>query len=569
MIDNHTFEGTILEEMRRVVGERNVLTHPRRITRFVEGFRFGGGPVEAVVRPGTLVEMWRTIKLAVSADCTVIFQAANTGLTGGSTPWGSSYDRKVILISLMRLKGVHFHEDSQQVVCLPGSTLNELETMLAPMGREPHSVIGSSCLGASVLGGICNNSGGALIRRGPAFTELALFARVSAAGELELVNNLGFDLGEDPEAILTRVERGDFPRSTRPEAWASDREYQSHVRDIAAGTPARFNSDPRRLHNASGCAGKLAVFAVRLDTFEAETDTKVFYIGTNDPDVLTSIRREILSGFDQLPIAGEYIHRDAYELAAKYGKDTFVIIKKLGTRRIPRVFGLKARFDALSHAVGLGSTLSDRFAQAVSALLPEHLPERMNEFYRRYEHHLLLKVSAASSHETETLLKEAFEKADGSFFVCDEREASAAFLHRFAVAGAASRYRSIHSKTVEDIVALDIALPRNERNWVEQLPAEIEQKLLKKLYYGHFFCHVFHQDYVVKLGEDCLAVEHAMWRILDQRKAEYPAEHNVGHLYKAKQALTSFYQCIDPTNTFNPGIGQTAFGKNWNKCCQH
>jgi len=567
LVASQSGEDIISDEMRRIVGRANVLTTSGQIRRFVRGIRFGGGPVEAVVRPGTLVEMWRTIKLAISRNRVVIFQAANTGLTGGSTPWGSSYDRKVILISVMRLKGVHFHEDSQQAICLPGSTLDELETMLAPIGREPHSVIGSSCLGASVLGGICNNSGGALIRRGPAYTELALFARVSAAGELELVNNLGFDLGQDPEAILRRVDRGDFPISGRPEAWASDREYQSHVRDIDSETPARFNSDPRRLRDASGCAGKLAVFAVRLDTFEAETETKVFYIGSNDPDALTLIRREILSGFNELPIAGEYIHRDAYELAARYGKDTFLIIKRLGTRRMPWVFGLKARFDALSQAVGLGSALSDRFAQALAALFPQHLPERMNEFHRRYEHHLVLKVSAVSADETKTVLTEAFQKADGSFFVCDEQEASAAFLHRFAVAGAASRYRSIHSKKVEDIVALDIALPRNERNWVEQLPAEIEQKLIKKLYYGHFFCHVFHQDYVVKRGQDCLEVEHAMWKMLDQRKAEYPAEHNVGHLYKANQALTSFYQCVDPTNTFNPGIGQTAFGKNWSKCC--
>ncbi|MFC3217356.1 hypothetical protein [Comamonas sp. JC664] len=50
---------------------------------------------------------------------------------------------------------------------LPGPTLDKLEQVLAPLGREPHSVIGSSCIGASVLGGICNNSGGSLVRRGP------------------------------------------------------------------------------------------------------------------------------------------------------------------------------------------------------------------------------------------------------------------------------------------------------------------------------------------------------------------------------------------------------------------
>ncbi|MCG2921859.1 D-lactate dehydrogenase, partial [Escherichia coli] len=83
----------------------------------------------------------------------------------------------------------------------------------------------------------------------------------------------------------------------------------------------------------------------------------------------------------------------------------------------------------------------------------------------------------------------------------------------------------------EDIVALDIALRRNDRDWVEQLPAHLEAKILHKLYYGHFFCHVFHQHYIVKKGVDPLAMEHEMWTLLDARRAEYPAEHNVGHLY--------------------------------------
>ncbi len=101
-------------------------------------------------------------------------------------------------------------------------------------------------------------------------------------------------------------------------------------------------------------------------------------------------------------------------------------------------------------------------------------------------------------------------------------------------------------RSVEDIVALDIALRRNDRDWLERLPPEIEAQIEKKLYYGHFFCHVFHQDYVVKKGHDCLALEHAMWKLLDARGAEYPAEHNVGHLYHAKPALAGFYRDARP-----------------------
>ncbi|MFC3694454.1 D-lactate dehydrogenase [Chenggangzhangella methanolivorans] len=553
----------LLNRLTGVVGSADVLTSDAETRRYVKGFRYGGGPVAAVVRPGSLVEMWRALNVIVEAGRAAIFQAANTGLTGGSTPWGDDYDREIVLVSVMRLKGVHLIEEGRQVCCLPGATLDSLEKLLRPLGREPHSVIGSSCIGASVLGGVCNNSGGSLIQRGPAYTEMTLFAEVREDGSVALVNHLGFDLGEDPEELLSRVERGDLPAPQPSNAWASDREYASHVRDVDADTPARFNAHPRRLREASGCAGKLAVFAVRLDTFAAETETAVFYVGTNDPAELTEIRRHVLASFETLPIAAEYLHREAYDVAAKYGKDTFLFIQKAGTDRMPAFFSAKSRVDALTERLKLGATVSDRLAQAAAALTPQHLPARMNGFRDAYEHHLMLKMGGAGVAEAQAYLSVIFPSKTGAMFRCTPEEGKAAFLHRFAVAGAANRYRAIHAREVEDIVALDIALRRNDRDWVERLPAEIEAKIEKKLYYGHFFCHVFHQDYVVKKGHDCIAVEHEMWKLLDQRGAEYPAEHNVGHLYHAKPALADFYKKLDPTNSLNPGIGQTSKCRHW------
>ena len=112
-------------------------------------------------------------------------------------------------------------------------------------------------------------------------------------------------------------------------------------------------------------------------------------------------------------------------------------------------------------------------------------------------------------------------------------------------------------------MALDIALRRNDREWFETLPPEIDQKISHKLYYGHFMCHVFHQDYIVKKGHDCMELEHQMLALLDKRGAQYPAEHNVGHLYEAKPSLRKFYKALDPTNSFNPGIGHTSKKKHW------
>ena len=557
----------LLAQLRSAVGDAHVLTGDKATRRFRKGYRFGDGAVLAVVRPGTLLEMWRALQAAVQGGAAIILQAANTGLTGGSTPDGNDYGRPIVLISTLRLTGVQLLDEGRQVLCLPGATLDRLEQTLAPLEREPHSVIGSSCIGASVLGGVCNNSGGSLVRRGPAYTEMALYAQVDGEGRLQLVNHLGIALGDTPEEILQRLQAGDYqPADVRVdgERAGSDPHYAEQVRQVDATTPARFNADPSRHYEAAGSAGKLAVFAVRLDTFAKEA-AEVFYIGSNSTESLTAIRRQLLTGFERLPISGEYIHRVAYDIGERYGKDTFLLIDKLGTARVPAAFALKSRVDGWFERLGLRG-VTDHALQLLTGLLPSHLPKRMGEFRQRYEHHLLVKVSAQDAAATEQWLRGFFAGHEGGYFHCTPDEGRKAFLHRFAVAGAAVRYREVHRAQVQDIVALDIALRRDDRDWFEQLPAELDARLLHKLYYGHFLCHVFHQDYIARKGEDPMAIEHAMWKLLDERGAEYPAEHNVGHLYPAKPALAQFYQQLDPSNTFNPGIGQTSKQPGWKGC---
>jgi D-lactate dehydrogenase (quinone) len=564
---NLTNDAALVQALQEIVGNSHVLTGTEHTRRFCTGFRFGQGPVVAVVRPGSLVEQWRVLKAVVAAKKIVIMQAANTGLTGGSTPDGSDYDRGIVLINTMRIAGIHLINQGRQVVCLPGATLYQLENMLQPLGRDPHSVIGSSCIGASVFGGVCNNSGGALIHRGPAFTQLALFAQLDEAGSLNLVNHLGINLGNDPEAMLEKLERGAFSEAdiiNDPNRLASDHDYATHVRDIDAPTPARFNADPHRLFEASGSAGKVMLMGVRLDTFPKTERTCVFYVGSNDPSELETIRRHVLGRFKALPISGEYLHRVAFDIAEKYGKDTFLAINYLGTGWLPLMFAIKGQFDGICERLPfLPNHLSDKIMQAVSSLFPRHLPKRMMDYRQRFEHHLILQMGNDGIEEASRYLKSIFPSKSGDFFVCTKAEGDKAFLHRFAAAGAAIRYRAIHGREVEDIVALDVALRRDDQQWCEHLPPEIESKLLHKLYYGHFFCHVFHQDYIVAKGHDCQAIEERMWDLLDQRGAEYPAEHNVGHLYFAKPDLLAHYRALDPCNAFNPGIGRTTKCEHW------
>ena len=560
--DNHA----LLNELTRLVGHSHLLTDPAKTARYRKGFRSGQGEALAVVFPGSLLELWRVLSACVQADKIILMQAANTGLTEGSTPNGNDYDRDIVIISTLRLDKLQVLDNGEQVLAFPGTTLYSLEKALKPLGREPHSVIGSSCIGASVIGGICNNSGGALVQRGPAYTEMSLFARIDENGRLQLVNHLGIELGQTPEQILSklddeRITAGDVRHDGRH---GHDNDYVTRVRDVEADTPARYNADPDRLFESSGCAGKLAVFAVRLDTFVAEKNQQVFYIGTNQPDVLTEIRRHILANFTHLPIAGEYMHRDIYDIAERYGKDTFLMIDKLGTDKMPLFFTLKGRTDALLEKVSLFKPhFTDRTMQKLTRAFPAHLPPRMKSWRDKYEHHLLLKMAGDGVNEAQRWLSEYFKTAEGDFFACTPEEGSKAFLHRFAAAGAAIRYQAVHADEVEDILALDIALRRNDTEWFEHLPLEIDSQLVHKLYYGHFMCHVFHQDYIVKKGVDAHHLKEQMLELLRTRGAQYPAEHNVGHLYEAAESLKTFYRKNDPTNSMNPGIGKTSKQKYW------
>lgn len=556
----------IINDLKSITGSRYILTAKWNKQAYSKGWRYGEGEALAVAKPGTLLEIWEILEVCVSSDIIVIMQAANTGLTGGSTPYGYDYDRPIIIINTMRIDNIHIINDGKQIIGFSGSTLFGLENKLLSYGREPHSVIGSSCIGASIVGGVCNNSGGALVKRGPAYTELSLYAKINSKGKLILVNDIGIDLGETPKEILTNLQQRKYSEKhiKFPDKLASDNEYQQRVRDVKADTPARFNSDGRRLFGASGCAGKIAVFAVRLDTYISPKRTQVFYVGTNNQDAFASIRKNILSNFKNLPTSGEYLHRECYDAAKKYSKDTFIVIDKLGPNFIPWLFDFKRKVDLLSEKFNfLPSKLSDKIMQFLSCFWPNHLPKRMEIFRNEYEHHWIIEMSDDGIEEANIFFKKFFKENDGSFFVCTKKEAKKALLHRFVAASAIGRFHALNHNNLGDMISMDIAFPRNEKNWFEKLPKRLNDVFEMKLYYGHLFCHVLHQNYILKKGSDAKSIKKELLDIYDSRGAEYPAEHNVGHEYFAKPSLIKFYKELDPINGFNPGIGRTSKLKNW------
>ncbi len=561
----------LIEKFKKIVGKKKVLTKENQTSYYRTGFRSGIGKALAVVFPSTLVEQWKLIQTCVESNCIIIMQAAKTGLTEGSAPSGSDYDRDVVVINTLDISKIHLINDGKQAISLSGTTLHALEEKLDEINRNPHSVIGSSQLGATVIGGIANNSGGALVKRGPAYTQMALYAQVDEKGELHLVNHLGIDgLGDTPEEILTNLENGNIdPSKISYDAMASDSEYEQRVRDVNSDIPSRFNADERRLFESSGCAGKLGVFAVRTDTFEKPTQEQVFYLGTNNPDKLAQLRVDILSTFKNLPEMGEYMDRVIFNVTEKYGKDTFVAIQYLGTKKMPLLYEWKSKSENfLKKFSFLPKDIPNKLMQYTSKLFPDQVPKRILEMRDKYQHHLILCMGDEGIQEAREYLEKNWGKdSDGGYIECTQEEGEKALLHRFAAGGAAGRYTVMHEDSIAGLLPLDVALRRNDREWVEKLPKEIMDNIEFKLHYGHFMCNVFHVNYVFKKGSDLVDMKAKLLEYFDSRGAKYPAEHNVGHQYKAEMTLQKFYKKLDPTNTFNPGIGKLSKYKQSCTCC--
>ena len=551
-----------IERLKKTVGNRGVLTSDSQTAYYRSGFRSGLGGALAVVFPNSLLELWEILKISVEANYAIIMQATKTGLTEGSSPSGFDYDREVIVINITRIKKIILLDGGKQVVALPGSTLHELEKELTPINRAPHSVIGSTTIGATVVGGIANNAGGALCKRGSSYTELSLFARVDKEGNLELVNHLGIkNLGETPEEIFKSLEDGKIPIEDISELdkAASDRNYQQRIRKMDADIPNRYNADPNRLYEVSGSAGKVVAFAVRVDTYPMPESKQVFYLGTNNPDDFSRLRKHILGKFSELPEMCEYMNRGIFDTAKKYGKDVFLSIKHIGTKRLPRLYALKSNLEYFLNKIPfIPKFLPDQFLYYISKVFPEHLPQRLVDYRNQYEHYLILYMSDEGINEARNYLEQEWSNLEGvGFFECNETEQEASLLHRFAAAGAAIRYQTMNQKKTEEVLALDIALLGNDSEWMERIPNDLKQHLDLSLYYGHFMCHVFHHDYILKKGTNLKVVKDKLLQRLDEKNAKYPAEHNVGHMYPADKSLREHYEKLDPTNTFNPGIGFT------------
>jgi len=146
---------SLIQDLRRLLGDDAVLTDAEDLVRYEEGWRYGKGKARLVVRPGTTAQVSATLRACQAAGVRVIAQGANTGLVGASTPDASG---TMAVLSLERLnRRLEIDPLNRTAKVDGGLLLSALNEALAP-----HGLMFPIDLGAdpSIGGMIATNTGG-------------------------------------------------------------------------------------------------------------------------------------------------------------------------------------------------------------------------------------------------------------------------------------------------------------------------------------------------------------------------------------------------------------------------
>jgi D-lactate dehydrogenase (quinone) len=134
-------QSALPKKLKRIVGKDNVMDgmqYNTETTPYLKGSRIGMGPAFCIVTPRRLHHVVSVVEACVDANCIVIPQGQNTGLTGGSVPRSpemgngnhttasagadnnNNDNRPVVLISFKHLNAIFPIDDGQRVVCMAG-----------------------------------------------------------------------------------------------------------------------------------------------------------------------------------------------------------------------------------------------------------------------------------------------------------------------------------------------------------------------------------------------------------------------------------------------------------------
>lgn len=531
-------------KLAKLCGEANVLSglhEDSSNTIFLKGARIGRGKALAIVTPTSLLDAVNALKLVVDANCVVVPQGANTGLTGGSVPRDNkNQNRPQVVISMRKLDTMFPIDKGEKVVCLAGAGIASLSNALSSWGfanRESHSTLGSTFLNPSTAAGISLGSGGTQLRKGPAYTDRAMYAKVYqnkwGKNVVEVVNTLGIEGIEDsdfPNNSGTAIEQLDIyahdiktgyrrpmaksSDSVNGKAMASDRSYAQSVCKTDESSVSRCNADIKG-SDCNRSEGKVLILATVHDTFPKANTKKTFWISTVDFETSLAFRKEVcLHNPQDLPISVEYMDRDTFDVINSSGRLMGNLIKIVGMGSfIGLLWNIKTKIESLPFSGA--DVICDKFLYTMNNFTPSLLPNRMMEAGKRYDHHMAVTVGDFGDNELNRILEriKAFEKThEGKIEIQEcKNDTEERSINAFRFIAAPAFRTFCVGKNIQGF-SVDYALPKNggQAPSLDELNSKCEYPApIKRMRYSHFGCNVVHEDIAYELGVDTHAIKYA------------------------------------------------------------
>lgn len=567
-------------KLRRIVGEENVLEGSSTRT-FVKGARLGQGSALAVVTPHHLHDVVEVVKAIVAADCVVLPQGQNTGLTGGSVP-RDEVTRPTVVLSLKHLNRIFPLDDGHRVVCLAGVGLASLQEFLQAYfpDRESHSVLGSTFLNPTTAAGVALGSGGTQCRKGPAYTERALYLKVKTnkwkERIVEVVNTLDIEGMEDDElpagrgrkvmdSIAYKIDtwsrwihdgyERDMRYSSTKDKKASDDKYAERLCDCNDEV-SRYNSDTRG-PDVVRSEGKVVILATVHDTFPKPTSTKTYWLSFDSLETALAFRRQVcLDNPEDIPMSCEYMDRDSFDVVDRSGRVMGNMIKLVGTTSptLRKMWNVKLWIESLPFA---GAPLwVDSMLHTVNPIWPAILPNNIMKTGRSMDHHISMTVGDYGNGSMDRILErmEKFKSQHESMVVheCTPKQVPSLSAFRFVAAPA---FRTWCVGNGVQGFSVDYALPKNGGT----APPLETASPVKRMRYSHFGCNVVHEDLAFDQGVDIDEIKYALKKTVEHEcGGKLPAEHGHGTEYQAPPATQERWKGMDPLNVMNPGVGKTS-----------
>lgn len=575
----------------KIAGEENVLLglqEDTNNTRYLKGARLGHGRALAIVSPTSLRDAVKVLQAIIDAGCTCIPQGQNTGLTGGSVP-RDGQNRPCVVLSMRNLDTMFPIDNGERVVCLAGAGIATLANNLPLWGfknRESHSTLGSTFLNPTTAAGVACGSGGTQLRKGPAYTDRALYAKVYedkwGKNIVDIVNTLGIEGIEDSDfadkSVGSAIEQLDIyahdvktgyvrpmarsSNSRYGRAMASARNYANHVckcGDNEEGhSVSRSNADIYG-EECNRSEGKVLILATVHDTFPKAITSKSFWISCKDFQTAQAFRKDVcLNNPNDLPISVEYMDRDSFDVIDRSGRILGNIIKMIGMGSfISLLWNVKMKIEALPFDGA--ETICDRILYLGNKFVPALLPARFMEAGKSMDHHITISIGDFGEGELERITSRILQFQQNNFgkicvFECENKsEEMSLTAFRFVAAPAFRTY--CVGESLQGI-SVDYALPKN-CEMIPSLTADENVPIpIKRMRYSHFGCNVVHEDLAYPLGFNVHEAKYSLKKMVEHGlDGKLPAEHGHGTEYVAPIKTQKRWQQMDPLNVMNPGIG--------------